>query len=484
MNNQADWQLIYILPRNWGHPSFDPIDSDSIANSAHMEQLIGTLTKMGPTGKYEPYLADSWRESEDRKFWAFRLLPNLKCSDGTAVDALGFVESLKIVLPIYAATNDLPVFNQLKGWKAFLGGDRNALGIRASSSSEILFEFDNIPKSGLLEYLSMPYYGLYCPGNFVNGHWKSRDQIISSGAYALERVEGDTIYLKKRNDFLAKSDAPAHVVIKRLDKKQALLEAPERTIFHTTLGGDEVIAPGWKQLTGVPTNLIGLAFGNVAGSPFLKQEFRRYLAHALKNQLPAIAVGSYEPAKSFYFDSPVTVEGTALHRKLDIHSTQRSLKILTGPQINKSRMVSLIEDMLGRILTDLKLKYEFYGLDPSDLNYNKRYVANDEWDIRLFNVSSGSSPKNWVVRMMFCSSMGINFLDPTKRICELVDRQDDSPLEQMDYVKRFENIVYEDSAVIPLFHMKQTWLYSADLDVSQVTSTADVPLFEHLRLKR
>jgi ABC-type oligopeptide transport system substrate-binding subunit len=54
----------------------------------------------------------------------------------------------------------------------------------------------------------------------------------------------------------------------------------------------------------------------------------------------------------------------------------------------------------------------------------------------------------------------------------------------MDYVKRFENIVYEDSAVIPLFHMKQTWLYSADLDVSQVTSTADVPLFEHLRLKR
>lgn len=476
--------LTYVIPRNWGDPSFDPLDSDSVANAAHMEQLVGTLVKMGASGKYEPYLAESWDQSEDALFWRFRLRENLSCSDGSPIDAPSFVTSFQTTLALYAASTEVPVFSQLRGWDAFLKGDLEALGIRAIGEKEIIFEFARKPQAGLLQYLSMPYYGFYCTGNFQDGKWKDRDSIISSGAYVLEKVEEDkTIVLRKRQSDRIRKDAPEIVKIRRLEKAEALALKSEKTIVHTILTGEEEIPDHWMRLTGVPINLIGIAFGRQEAGPFKEVHARRYILQRLRDLLPKDPVGSYSPARSFYFDALAKPEAAGRRIETPKVSFDGVVKILSGAKHGRGKVVGLIEEMLGSVLSDLGLKYEFFGLDPNDPNFVKRYTSNDEWHIRLFNVSTGSSPKNWVVRMMFCSSLGINFTDPSGRICELVDRFDRAPFDYVDYVKEFEAIIEEDAAVIPLFHMRQTWLYTDDLDLSRVSLTIDIPPFENVGVR-
>lgn len=482
----ANEMLTYIIPRSWGDPSFDPVDSDAIANAAHMEQLIGTLTKMGKSGKYEPYLAHSWEQNDGGRSWRFRLHSNLTCSDGSVIDAQSYVRSFQTILPVYAASTTVPVFSQLKGWEAFLRGETEALGIRAEGQLDVVFEFSEKPNAGLLEYLSMPYYGFFCANNFENGKWKNSKSIISSGAYSLDQLEQDqTITLKKRSNHLVNSTAaPTLVRIRRLDKPDALKLKPEKTIIHTVLSGEEKINEQWIHSTGVPTNLIGFTFGKKEESPLNDVHIRRYIQQILLQELPKNAIGSYSPAQSFYFDS--AIPKFTVPEKNDPPKTQFDgvIKILTGPQKNKSPMLHVLEQMVSSALSKLELKYEFYGLDLNDPNYTARYTSNDEWDIRLFNVSTGSTPKNWVVRMMFCSKMGINFNDSAGRICDLVNRFDLAAFDQTEYVREFEKIIFEEATVIPLFHMRQTWLYSDDLDLSQVSSTVDIPLFELIGVRR
>ena len=483
-SHDQPWTITYTIPRGWGDPSFDPLDSDSVANAAHMEQLIGTLVRIGSNGNHEPYLASNWSESEGSKYWTFRIAPGRSCSDGTLIDAVAFVESFRTVLRLYSLSSEPPVFNQLVGWSNFLDGDDSAIGIRATDRDEIAFEFAHEPRAGFLQMLSMPYFGFWCRANFEKGKWKQGSSIVSSGAYELKELRDDkTIVMTKRTTLRNGDGGPTTVEVRRVSKLEAISAPACRTINHIVLTGDEKVPAEWQRLVGAPTNLIGLAFGIRENSPFGDARVRRFIQQRVLASLPQSIVGSYSPAGSFYFDSTTPGNSSVANEPLPRVPFEGVLKILSGPQKDKSPIVERIERMLIPVLNELGIPYEIVGLDPSAPDYMKRYTSNEEWHLRLFSVDVGTYPKNWVVRFMFCSNLGINLPDPSERILELVDGYDQRAFPQVEYAQRFESILREEAFVIPLFHVRQTWLYSGDLDLSRVSTAVDIPAFELVGLK-
>jgi len=207
---KGEKSLNYLFAGKGITPSFDPEASDLIRNTLHMDQLVGTLLKerYGNSGRTEPSVAEKWTVSGNGLVWDFFLKSGLRCEDGTPIDAHGFVESFNRILKIYSSRKDLAAFNRLTGWKKFLAGSQEIEGIRALGPDHLQFSFDKKP-DGFAEFLAMPFYGFYCPGNFLNGKWKDPQNIISSGSYVVEYLKGSELSLRKRSGFsLISADAP------------------------------------------------------------------------------------------------------------------------------------------------------------------------------------------------------------------------------------------------------------------------------------
>ena len=99
-------------------------------------------------------------------------------------------------------------------------------------------------------------------------------------------------------------------------------------------------------------------------------------------------------------------------------------------------------------------------------------------------MSVGDVVANATTKMMFCSDIGVGFPDPSGRVCALVrkfERSENKILE--NYTKELYEILDDDAVVVPLFHASPQWLYSKDIDLSNVTPLSLVPRFDLIEIK-
>ena len=87
--------------------------------------------------------------------------------------------------------------------------------------------------------------------------------------------------------------------------------------------------------------------------------------------------------------------------------------------------------------------------------------------------------------MMFCTKLGINFPDPSGRICELVSNGIES-LKGIDnsFINQFNQILYEDAVIIPIQHLSSKWFVTNDIDPMSLPKTVIYPQFELIRTKK
>ena len=264
-------------------PAFDPEKSDLITNLSVMEQVVGTLIKYGAAGEYEPYLAVEWASSDQDRVWNFSLRPGLKTQDGELINASTMRDSLLRSLRCYAKRQDPPVFDQLQGWADWKIGKSDKIGIEAISSHTLQLRFAT-RVFGLLEWLSMPYYGFLASQDWSGNAWANGSQITASGAYQVEEVNDRSITLRKRHDWFSHDAESPHrvtfVTYKNIEDLE-LITGPLIVLVSTK--SPQISDDRFSILQGTPTNLqvITLASGQTSG-PLRDPLYRRRLAARIR----------------------------------------------------------------------------------------------------------------------------------------------------------------------------------------------------------
>lgn len=476
----------YVQTKSQMPFSLNPQASDFTFNALLMEQLVGTLVKYSGPGSYTPYLAESWASSLDELVWDFYLRKNLITEDSIPITSQNYVDGLHKVFNIYIKYNSPPVFKDLVGYQEY-STDRTypyIKGLKTIDDHHIQFHFLKRP-DGLLEFLSMPYYGFYSLENFrSDGEWNDDRKTRSSGAYCLKSWGEETITIEKRKSWFAHGPSTADTV------KISFLEGNPQSCLNNNNKYQKTIIAGeniqgitddhFVLVRGMPTILTSIILSPYKQNIFHDKENRElFKFRVLQYKMDHKFFGnSHYETTSFYPNKKGNAKtiSKVIQQEFKEMEGNKPISILVRTPI-KGAIDDYLKDLLNSVLKDTGKEIEFHYIDKSDPDWFEKMVENKYYDIRTTNVDIGGMPEKWVIKMMFCSNMGVSFPDPFGKISKLV--KDDGNNETFPYL--FEEAVDDDSVVIPVFHKGLTWYFSKDISTSNILPTMNVPRFDEIK---
>ena len=456
--------------------------SDSFSNHEILNNLVGTLVKYDIKGHFYPYLAEKWSFSEDKKKWQFKLKPNLKFDNGDPITAEGFVNHLQKKLLSYKKKKGGSLFERIQGFEDFIQGKSKHISGLFAVNDVIHFQFTSSPDD-LLEILNMAYFGYWHKEN--TEEFIKKNQFISSAAYSLKDFQYHTAILSKRKDwFDGNTKAPQEIHFSKSSFTNEKLPS-KRVIMQV----GSLIPPienlnNYQIATGTPSILTAMVL-SPHKAPFKDVKLRRAFASKFKRALKKnpIASKAVSLTESFYFNSE-PLPFTDYEDSLNLTGKMVVSMAVHLDKENTKKLKSLLEEILKPF--DVEVFYE--GVDTSDKKWFEKSHSNRYYDIRLTSIHSGSTHINDIIKMMFCTKLGVSFPDPSGRICHLVqehekeqasknhhkERKKDYGISQ-SYRESFNKYLLEDAAVVPLFHTRSVVLYSKDLNIT--TTPVDLDMF-------
>jgi hypothetical protein len=185
-------------------------------------------------------------------------------------------------------------------------------------------------------------------------------------------------------------------------------------------------------------------------------------------------------AHSFYPNMQrVTKDDKRLSKSEFSEWFHRKLKVVVSNALTKNQS-SFAKNVLKSAAESCGMTIGFENEDRSSPGWKERLDDLKDMDIRVVRVDIGGSYEPWVVRMMFCSRLGVSFPDPSGNICKLTENMND---RSNDTAEKFEKVVYDDAAVNPLFHSAFSWIVSDDLGMDRFSPTANLIRFEAVQIK-
>lgn len=495
-DNNTNFSLNYFLPPVEGgfKRSVDPYDSDLSVNLSHMEQLVGTLVKHNSHDSYAPYLAESWIVDDSQLAWTFKFRTGLQCEDGTDINAENYISGLMLAFRNHALQKDTPIFSLLKGWSDFFN-DRSAkiVGLKNIGKDTLRFEFMVPPSHWLIDYLSMPYFGFYCPSNFnENGKWRDKSKITSSGAYRLERWDhdADVITLQPRVDFKVDSDLTMSPTVSiKFASPEVAFKSDDNTLLLVNSLSQNFKAPdNWKHIQGVQGIGIFLIL-NAKRRVFSDIKSRKLFASLIRSEITKHSNDfKYSLVSDVFFPDALGNRAVRDDSSKDLDYSGLTFKANLKIQELNTKDEHLA--FLKTFILDLSKKFNFdVDFVPKPLSADAdAEVSNREMetDIYFIGVNKGSNANVGVIKMMFCSKLGVQLPDVSGEICRLTNSLESHDVNMTDaeYGQRFENILRADNSVIPMFHLGRHWFASPDLDVSALSPNMAIPRFDLIRKKK
>lgn len=484
-----NWTLRYLSFRSDENSEFkyslNPIDSDLIQNSTILGCLVGTLVKYAHSGRIEPYLAESFQVDENNRKWTFKLKSNLSCEDGRKIDSHRFVASLTSSLRRYAEQGDALDFESLVGWNEFKNNKLKLIkGLSADDDNNIIFNFVK-PPSDLLEFLRMPYFGFWCESNFddTTRKWKDDHSIVSSGAYSIVPSPAkDSLTLKlRKNSGFDGLESPSEIYFGKVTKGDLLKEHKNTIITFSRKSDVEEFHSELAKIVGPPTMLFALSLSPYFDGLFMDKQNRQIFADRIK------VARQYFPEFSssyFYFNAKTDLPNRDLSSKAFNVKKGSKLTFAVASKSFSGTDLNNVDKLLSLALRDSGLSYQIIVKDPHEDGWVHKVDSNKMFDARITSVDIGGYVINAAIKMMFCSKLGINFGDPSTKICKLVEEQDENggPIPQ-SYVDEFNKIIHDDASVIPLYHYGIEWRLTPDLDTQSLPVVATEPIFEKIRRK-
>lgn len=461
--------------------SLDIKDSDWGQHESILNSLVGTLVKYSSAGAIEPYLSYQFSVSEDRLVWKYDLRDKIFCEDGVAITAETFVEALHRQLRLYSKSTTPIDFENLIGYREFHEEKINQIRGLSFKGNSVIFHFTKPPQN-LNEMLRMPYFGFWCPENLKEDRWIMSGKFVSSGPYSLvSSSSANKIVVEKRRDWFSvdeKSPSRINFFHSSLNSFQSLSSLSKPFVVESTLdvNFDETIFRKLTLVHSPPTWLSTLVLSPYASSVFSDINLRKFFLNKLRKNQPGSKFNSiyfYPAAKSEVVESVVE------------KPYSKNIKLTVGHYGKvKSKHVLQLELFLNSIFNSEGIEFEFIGNASGDQNWIEKMRSNRHFDIRFSSVDAGANVLNFVVKMMFCTKLGVSYPDPSGRICKLVYDYDANPHSiDSKYVKEFNQALYDDASVIPIEHYGTTWILSDKIDPMSFPATVETPLFERIRIK-
>lgn len=86
--------------------------------------------------------------------------------------------------------------------------------------------------------------------------------------------------------------------------------------------------------------------------------------------------------------------------------------------------------------------------------------------------------------MIFCSKLGVRYPDPSGNICKLVSEYEVQQKEiDESYITRFNDTLFDDAVVIPVYFGSTAWLVSRDINLDSIPSSVIYFQFEKVRFE-
>lgn len=458
--------------------SLNPAHSDQVDNHSILNALVATLVKYGSSGKIEPYLASSWNISEDSKVWEFHLREGFFCESGEKITAAAFREKLAESFRRNLKKTDKTEFASLQGWHDFVDGLTDVpSGLRAKDNT-LTLAFDRAPQS-ILNFLRMPYFGFWCRDNFTSKGFRDDGGFSSSGPYRLERVLSKSrVLLAMRKDQPSfQPEAPQTIEIgyglaDELQQNQTPVIA--KMVIEEGNPGPE----GYTPIDGPPLIFQGLVL-HPNSDFFSKAGNRRAFARRLLEFQELHPENVF--SKGFYLTSPLRKDEVRSWGR-EFSKASRKIRIALQYLPRNPASKKLMDEMFSFIFSGLD--FEIVKPRPEDPHWIAGMMNNPDYDLRTASVYGGAHHVVSVIKMMFCTRLGISFPDPSGGICQLVEEYSVHAREaDQAFEANFNRIVVEDAAVFPLSHARDRWLVSNTVAVETMPTSIIHPLFEKIRFK-
>ncbi len=460
--------------------SLNPIYSDNFVNQSYMSALVGTLVKRGAGGRYLPYLAQEW-STDNFIVWKFKLRSDLTTEAGDRISTLKYKKSLETVIKLYYNNRpNLPIIEDLKGFKEFINDEVKHLSGISANNDYLIFEFNKPINSGVLEFLSMPYYGFFSEQNFTDyGKWLNDFKIISSGSHIVEGIdiENKSITLKKRNGWFSLAEGSSDFIkITQLSYLESL-KLPSPKIIGTNNYIDQKTLDQYNYdiSVGVPEILIALklncnsGFFSISKNRKLFLKKLRIAQNKIKLEGEGLLFSEY-----FYPFFETKIETPELNLESFDTKDFQSVTFEVPTSASPKRPI-YIKKVIEESFADSGVDIKFISPIP------KSQIQTPQSDIIAIVVSIGGGFQHWLTKMMFCSDLGVGFSDPENRICNLVEKYDGLNWNINEFGKDFNNILHDQAATIPIYHTSFKWILDGvDAKLSPITV---IPRFDLMKLK-
>jgi hypothetical protein len=479
---KSNLHLNYILLKPRQKISLNIFESEKYEPAVIVQQLIGTLVYYSNFGRYEPRLAQSWQRTNETT-WEFQLKDNLKCENGEVINAKSFKRSLERSLFIYEKKGGFPVLNLLVGFNEFVKNNANVKNISELSdlkgiqtdNNKLIFKFDQKVKSGFLQILSFSPFGYICEGNFLgDGSWADDLKFISSGPYKSKSITIGEKYILEKNEFWNdfEKNSPEQIIFTHSDTNID----PKLPIVIDAFT-NEYTNPKLIEYKLVPEYLNSVLIGNTEKGFFNTKERRKIFKSTFDKIAASIlpeTFGVNTRSNTFYPNQKV-LDPTEVKQKKLPQNVENLVIEGTVPIEGTSRWYAWL--VLEKTLKELGLNYVFSNTEASFEN-----MTNRKFDLRIRGSSVGGGVEPWGVFILFCSSVGINFPDPSGTICKLASDYESDLISEEDLTKKVLASVEDESALLPVSHYGVKLLLSDSIQTDTLSPALSIMKFDQISI--
>jgi ABC-type oligopeptide transport system substrate-binding subunit len=440
-------------------------------NQVMLNPLVSTLVKYDSTGRIAPYLAKNWAVSKDKKIWRFEFAQGLTCENGKPITPDFYKKSLVRILK-KTKNQESAAFSNLEGWSQFKKGKTEALGLYASKNF-LYMEFTTGPED-LLDLLRLPSFGTWCASD--------EQLFVSSGPFKIKSFRGDEVVIERRSDWQLESFGNIKLIKFSFLELDKINKNKKSQIVKLPYGEFEKNFRNSFYVSSVPDRMEGLILSPNKHSLFAKLENRKIFRDRLRS-----LAEEYELSQHFYVNNELTMpqieKVNYASQRMTLTSPRKTIRV-GFERINYTPSeIATLKTLLQKIFSKEGFQLEFEMRHPKSVDFMKRSLSNNYFDIRVSAVGIGAGIQTTSLAMIFCSDSNINFPDPSGRICSLVRKQSQQKtLTEQEFLGAFHQILKDDAAVMPLYHHQESWLVSKNIDPSGLTSSVIYPRFENLVL--
>lgn len=441
-------------------------DSDFSTNQIFLNSVIGTLVKYGPSGRIEPYLADSWTVSDNKKIWTFKLRENIYTKNGDALNSNLYKKTLEGNLKRFNKFSDVIDFENLIGFQEFKKGTSPHISGLAVNNNFLIFEFSKAP-SDLLELLRMPYFGFWIEDSNKN--------IVSTAAYEIISFYEKNVKLELKNEWFSINDHSAkYIDISYVNISDLNISMANSTIIKIPYYVNTIKNENSTLIHGLPTR-----FESFVLSPFKNNFF-----HQKQNRLAFLQklISNTKLIKSpfMYMSAQSKLLPDVKADYMPTRSFQKLTFAIERSTYSKNE-IEVLTNSLKNALPNIDFEIVFRNADK---DFFKKTDSNTYFDARVATVDIGGYPDYSTLNMMFCTKLGISFPDKDKIICNLIEKfKKINPKMSMDFIKAFNQHLADEAVIIPIAHYSEKWIVSNNIELNSLPPTGMYPQFEKILVK-